>query len=84
MIVRHLLGAPRAIQEAHWQIIVGTAVGVSDSDWAGGQVFRDSTNGGLREMGPHTTESWASTGQMVILSTVEAEFYALLSAHARP
>ena len=77
-IGRYFLEAPRLVQEFSWQTSIRTASGHSDSDWAGDQVSRKSTSGGVCRVGSHIIKSWSSTQHIIALSSAEAGFYALL------
>eukprot|EP00973_Karenia_brevis_P047469 6590130-Karenia_brevis.AAC.1 len=52
----------------------------SDSDWAGCKSTRKSTSGGCAMIGTHLIKSWASTQNVIALSSGEAELYALTKA----
>ena len=49
-----------------------------DADWAGEQVSRKSTNGGLVQFGGHVLKSWASTQSVIALSSRESELYSIV------
>ena len=53
-----------------------------DSDWAGEDTAK-STSGGTLLFGKHMWESWASTQQVIALSSGEAEFYSIGTATAK-
>ena len=53
-----------------------------DSDFAGDQITRKSTSGGLCCLGDHVLKSWSSSQSIIALSTGEAELYALNKASA--
>ena len=53
-----------------------------DSDFAGDQVTRKSTSGGMACLGDHVLKSWSSSQSIIALSTGEAELYALNKACA--
>lgn len=58
--------------------MISIVVGMSDSDWAGGQTLRKSTSGGACKIGCYVIKIWSSIHQMIVLSSAEAELYALL------
>ena len=69
---------PRFVNDFHWQqptTVVHTFV---DSDWAGEEPGRKSTSGGAMQLGTHLIKTWASTQNVVALSSGEAELYAIL------
>ena len=49
-----------------------------DSDWAGDGSTRKSTSGGAACLNDHPVKTWASTQNVIALSTGEAEFYAIV------
>ena len=49
-----------------------------DSDWAGEASSRKSTSGGVACLGDHPVKHWASTQNVVALSTGEAESYSII------
>lgn len=50
-----------------------------DSDWAGEGSTRKSASGGAACLGGHPVKTWASTQNVVALSTGEAECYAIVN-----
>ena len=77
-VARYLMGAPRLVQEFKWQAKGQMVRAHTDSDWAGDKVSRKSTSGGVVSYGDHMIKTWASTQQVVALSSGEAELYALV------
>ena len=77
---RYLAGAPRYVQMYEWQDYDGHMHAFADSDWAGDQVTRKSTSGGLIMLGSHMIKSWSSSQPVIALSSGEAELYALVKA----
>ena len=75
---KYLIDAPRVVQTFRWQSMMNIVSGYSDSEWAGDQKTRKSTSGGACRVGMHIIKTWSSTQQMIALSSVEAELYALL------
>ena len=72
------IDAPRVVQKFRWQTAVTTAMGLSDSDWAGAHKTRKSTIGGVCRLGPYVTKTWPSTQQTIAVSSAEVGLYALL------
>ena len=54
----------------------------SDTDWAGCRRTRRSTTGGYTVAGSHLIKTWRKTQAVVVLSSAEAELYALVRASA--
>lgn len=52
----------------------------SDADWAGHLRTRKSTSGGIPCLGDHALRSWASTQNVIALSSGESESYGLVKA----
>ena len=80
---RYLKGAPRAVQLFRWQDAPEELVAFVDSDWARDRVSRKSTSGGMVFRGSHLIESWSSNQQIIALSSVEAELYAMIKGAAQ-
>ena len=55
----------------------------TDGDWSGNAVTCKSTSAGAIQLGSHTIETWNVNQQVVSLSSVESEFYAISSGCAR-
>ena len=66
------------MQHFSWQTSISITSGHSDSDWAGDQVSRKSTSGGVCRVGRHVIKTWLSTQHIIALSSAEVELYALL------
>ena len=77
-IARYLVGYPRFVQSFMWQEHPESLHTFTDSDWAGDKISRKSTSGGAAMYGRHMIKSWASTQQIIALSSGEAEFYAVI------
>ena len=77
-ICKFLKGAPRLIQRFEWLSKQIDIVGYSDSDWAGDLDSRKSTSGGACMIASHTIKTWASSQQVIALSSAEVELYALI------
>ena len=52
----------------------------TDADWAGEARERKSTSGGIVNFGDHTLRAWASTQNVIALSSGESEYYGLVKA----
>ena len=50
----------------------------TDTDYAGCELTRKSTSGGVVQLGAHMIKSWSSTQGIVSLSSGEAEYYGLV------
>ena len=74
-VARYLEGRPRMIIKFKYQSMGGINID-TDSDFAGCQVSRKSTSGGMAFRGSHLIKSWANTQGVVALSSGEAELYA--------
>ena len=55
-----------------------TIDGLSDADAAGCPKTRRSTSGGCLRVGQHTLATWSSTEKVVLLSSVESEYYSMV------
>ena len=77
-LARYLVGKPRMINRFDRQEMPKGIEGWSDSDWAGCLETRKSTSGGLIMFGKHMIKSWSVTQAVLVLSSGEAEFYALV------
>ena len=75
-----MAGAPKYVQTYVWQQPEIRVNAYADSDWAGDNVSRKSTSGGLLMIGGHLIKSWSSTQPVIALSSGEAELYALVKA----
>jgi len=71
-LIQYLVGAPRLVYRFPWQEDVGFSVYV-DTDFAGCQVTRKSTSGGVLYRGSHVLKHWSSTQKAITLSSGEAE-----------
>ena len=79
-VVRYLKGAPRyALKYAYEEKPEGLS-GWADTDFAGCQVSRKSTSGGIIMQGKHVIKSWSTNQAVVALSSGEAECYGLVKA----
>ena len=54
-----------------------------DSDWAGDKDTRRSTSGGIIKLGGHCIKTWSSTQSSPVLSSCEAEYYAMVDGASR-
>lgn len=79
-IARYLKGAPRAGYAWPFQAPQGVLRVYSDSDWAGCERTRKSTQGGLVMYGKHCIKSYSSTQSTIALSSAEAEYYTLVKS----
>ncbi len=75
-LAKYLSTYPFSVTTFRWGNCGGTAVGYSDSDWAGDTTTRKSTSGGCITIGGCAIKSWARTQRTVALSSGEAELYA--------
>ena len=82
-VARYLVGKMRLVQEYEWQELPASLHTYTDSDWAGDKESRKSTSGGAVTWGMHTLKTWASTQQVIALSSGEAELYALVKGAAQ-
>ena len=73
---RYLVGRPRLRIVYPHQNDPGHLTCYTDSDWAGCQLTRRSTSGGMLMRGAHLLKAWSKTQQTVALSSAEAELYA--------
>ena len=79
-IARYIKGAPRATFSWVFQSPQSVLNVYSDSDWAGCERTRKSTQGGVVLYGNHCIRSYSSTQATIALSSAEAEYYALVKA----
>ena len=69
---RYLVGKPRMVQMFVRQHFPGIVDGFCDSDRAGDREDRNSTSGGVLQIGIHTLKTWSTTQQIIALSSGEA------------
>ena len=77
---RYLISHPRFKQVFPFGESHDMVLGHADSDWAGDNVDRKPTSGGVLSWGGHVITTWSSTQQTLSLSSGEAELYALTKA----
>jgi hypothetical protein len=77
-LARYLKRYPRVVTKYPYQGEVSSIVVWTDTDFAGCESTRKSTNGGVMQLGLHTVKSWSSTQAGVALSSGEAEYYGLV------
>ena len=75
---RYLKRRPRAILKYHYQPATNMVNVSTDADWAGDQISRKSTSGGILQFGSHVVKSWSSTQSVIALSSGESEFYSIV------
>ena len=80
---RYLKGKPRYIILYRQQSSVYSINGFTDADYAGDTVSRKSTSGGALCIGDHCVKSWATTQNVIALSSAESEYYALTKCAAQ-
>ena len=80
---RYLVGARRLVQLFKWALPSKELTAYADSDWAGEETTSKSTSGGMVCYGDHVLKSWASTQQVIAMSSGEAELYAMTKASAQ-
>ena len=79
-IGRYLKLYPRCVSRYDWQLPVTTVEVFTDSDWGGDTRSRRSTSGGCIMRGGHVVSHWATTQQVVALSSAEAELNGICKA----
>ena len=72
-LVKFLVGQPRLVMWYGWQTDVHTLDVYTDTDFAGCQVTRRSTSGGIGMRGAHPIKHWSQTQSTCALSSGEAE-----------
>ena len=77
-IIRYLKGRPRVAISYEFQESSTGLVVFTDSDWAGDEVTRRSTSGGVVCKGNHTIHWWCKLQARLALSSCEAELNASL------
>ena len=77
---RCLCGKPRVLTKYLWQEPVSSMTAYSDSDWAGCKSTRRSTSGVIMCLGDTPVKMQSSTQKCRALSSMEAEYYALVKA----
>ena len=82
-VARYLVGRKSVVWRYDWQKQAKRSYLAADSDWGGNWKDRRSTSGGCWMVGDHLIKSWSATQQAYALSSVEAEFYAMLEAVTR-
>ena len=78
--VRYLVERPRGAQLFEFERGAFRLIGYSDSDWAGCQLTRKSTSGGVIMLGSSVLKSWSSVQTTVATSSGKAELYAMIRA----
>ena len=82
-IARYLVDKPEVLYEYAYQDRCQTIDVITDSDWAGCEVSRRSTSGGIVKLGRHAIMSWSTTQTSIALSSAESEYYALITGVTR-
>ena len=82
-LVRFLKGSPRCLVVYHRQAEQPIVDVFSDSDWAGCAKTRRSTLSSYVMLGAHLLAASATTQNVVVTSSGEAEFYALTKSASR-
>ena len=77
---RYLQGRPRCVQTFRFVQRSNRVIAYSDSDWAGCQLKRKSTSGGVLMLGSSVLRSWSSVQATMAMSSGEAELYAMIKA----
>ena len=72
-LARFLVGKPRTIWWFGWQDDGNVLDAFTDTDFAGCQLTRRSTSGGIAMRGKHSIKHWSQTQTTVALSSGEAE-----------
>ena len=80
---RYLVGRLEVIWRYPWKQGHGGWRVWVDSDWAGDEVTRRSTSGGIIALGSHCVKTWSSTQSVPALSSCEAEYLALVDGASR-
>merc|ERR1712005_26332 len=75
---RYLVGRPRMVLFCPFQKWTNKIDCHVDSDFAGCSRTRKSTNGGALMIGSHCIKTWSSNQAVIVLSSGEAEFYAMV------
>ena len=75
--IRYLKGRPRVSLLYQFQDPGPDVVVMTDSDWAGDEMTRRSTSGGVVLNGQHTITWWCKLQARIALSSCEAELNAL-------
>ena len=76
---RYLKGAPRYILKYAYQSKPEGLGAWADTDFAGCQITRKSTSGGIIMHGEHVIKSWSTNQAVIALSSGEAEYYGPVS-----
>ena len=77
-LARFLRMYPRFVVDYEYQKPTSTLHVFVDSDLAGEHPGRKSTSGGAIQLGHHLLKTWASTQQVIALSSGEAELYSII------
>ena len=77
-IARYLAGKPQMKLMCKWQSPARHVQVHTDSDWAGCLESAKSTGGGAARIGCHCIRTWADAQRVIVLSSAEAELYALV------
>ena len=80
--IRYLKGRPRVSLLYQFQDPGPDVVVMTDSDWAGDEMTRRSTSGGVVLNGQHTITWWCKLQARIALSSCEAELNALCKGAA--
>ena len=75
---RYPVGAPRLVAKCEVQDMPEKIDVWTDTDFAGCQVTRKSTSGGVIMFGKHCLKTWSSTQEVVAVSSGEAELYGIV------
>ena len=75
---KYLKRRPRGAILFRYQSMATVISASTDADWAGDQVSRKSTSGGILQFGSHIIKSWSSTQSVIALSSGESEFYSIV------
>jgi hypothetical protein len=82
-LARYLLDRVRTVYKYEWMYEEPELDLYTASDWAGCRRTRKSRTGGAAMRGPHCIKTWSMTQGPIALSSVEAEYYAMVDGVIR-
>ena len=82
-VAKYLLNRERVDWRFDWQDEPSACYVAADNDWGGNLKDRKSTSGRVWMLGHHTIKTWSASQGAIVLSSAEAEFYAMIDAVTR-